>query len=88
MKFPFKRANVIHRKPIGKHSQQTVGKSQWTQVNRKKYWTSKFQGKNWMTLKLFQFLEQFMIDTFLIKLTQLEKTGTIGKIYFAGKFYN
>ena len=38
-----------------------------------------------MTLKLFEFLEQFMIETFLIKLTQLENTGTIGKIYFARK---
>ena len=27
-----------------------------------------------MTLKPFEFLEQFMIDTFLIDLTQFEKT--------------
>ena len=31
-----------------------------------------------MALKLFEFLEQFMIDIFLIKLTQFEKTGSIG----------
>ena len=30
-----------------------------------------------MTLKLFAFIEQFMIDTTLIKLTQFEKPGQI-----------
>ena len=30
---------------------------------------------------LFEFLEQFIIDTFLIKQTQLEKTGSIGKTF-------
>ena len=28
-------------------------------------------------LKLFEFVEQFMMDTFFIKLTQFEKTGSI-----------
>ena len=37
-----------------------------------------------MTLKLFEFLEQFMIDTFLITLTQFEKTGSIDKILNVG----
>ena len=35
-----------------------------------------------MPLKLFEFVEQFMIDTFSIKLTQFEKTGSIGKFLF------
>ena len=34
-----------------------------------------------MPFKLLKFLEHFMIDTFLIKLTQLEKTGSIGKVF-------
>ena len=29
----------------------------------------------------FEFLEQFMIGTFLITLTQLEKTGSIGYVF-------
>ena len=33
-----------------------------------------------MPFKLFEFLERFMIGAFLITLTQLEKTGSIGKI--------
>ena len=33
-----------------------------------------------MALELFEFLEQIMIDTILIKITQFEKTGSIGKI--------
>ena len=32
-----------------------------------------------MTLKLFEFVEQVMMDTLLLKLTQFEKTGSIGK---------
>ena len=32
-----------------------------------------------MALKLFEFVEQFIMNTFLIKLTQFEKTGSIGK---------
>ena len=30
--------------------------------------------------KIFEILEQFMIDAFLIKIPQLEKTGSIGSI--------
>ena len=30
-----------------------------------------------MALKLFEFEEQFMMDTFLLKLTQLEKTESL-----------
>ena len=36
-----------------------------------------------MALKLFEFEEQFMMDTFLLKLTQFEKTGSIGKIFIS-----
>ena len=32
-----------------------------------------------MPLKLFGFVEKFMMDTFLFNLTQFEKTGSIGK---------
>ena len=34
-----------------------------------------------MVIKLFDFQEKFMIDTFLIKLTQFEKTKSIGTIF-------
>ena len=34
-----------------------------------------------MQFKLFKFLEQFMIGTFLITKTQQEKSGSIGKIF-------
>ena len=30
----------------------------------------------------FEFLEHFMIDTFLIKISQFEKTGPVRKIFF------
>ena len=40
--------------------------------------------KKQISVKLFEFLEQFMIGNFLITLTQLEKTGSIGK-YFIWK---
>ena len=32
-----------------------------------------------MALNIFSFQEKIMVDNFLIKLTQLEKTGSIGK---------
>ena len=32
-----------------------------------------------MALNLFEFVEQFMIDNFLLKLTQFEKTRSIEK---------
>ena len=39
-----------------------------------------------MALKLFEFVEEFMRDTFLFKLTQHKKIGLIGKnVYFAGE---
>ena len=60
-------------------------KSQRTQVNKKllacflnKSQFSNFKKKQ-MHLKLFELLEQFMVDTFLIKLTQFEKTGSTSK---------
>ena len=34
-----------------------------------------------MTLKLSKFQEQFMIDTFLMKITELEKTASIIKVF-------
>ena len=33
-----------------------------------------------MPFELFELLEQFTIGSFLIRLTQLEKTGSIGKV--------
>ena len=36
-----------------------------------------------MALKLSEFVEQFMMDTFLLKLTQFEKTGLIGKTFIS-----
>ena len=33
-----------------------------------------------IALKPFEFIGQFMMDTFLLKLTQFEKTGSKGKI--------
>ena len=42
-----------------------------------------------MALKLFEFVEQFIMNNFLLKLAQFEKTGSIDKIfYFAGKSDN
>ena len=34
-----------------------------------------------MALDLFEFTEQFMMDTFLLKLTQFDKNGSIGKTF-------
>ena len=34
-----------------------------------------------MSLKLFEFVEHFMMDTFMLKLTQFEKTGSIGETF-------
>ena len=34
-------------------------------------------------LKLFEIAEQFMADTFLLKLTQFEKTASIGKTFIS-----
>ena len=34
-----------------------------------------------MPVKLFEFLEQFMIETFLMKLAQFAKTGSIGEFF-------
>ena len=36
-----------------------------------------------MALKLFEFVEQFIMDTFLLKLTKFEKTGSQGKIFIS-----
>ena len=36
-----------------------------------------------MALKLFQFAENFMLDTILLKLTQFEKTGSIDKTFIS-----
>ena len=36
-----------------------------------------------MALKLFEVVKQFMMDTFLLKLTQFEKTGSIGKTFIS-----
>ena len=42
----------------------------------------KFRRKKLIALKLFEFLKQFMMDTFLLKLTQFEKAGSKRKISF------
>ena len=34
-----------------------------------------------MPFQLFELLERFMIGAFLIRLTQLQKTGSIGKLF-------
>ena len=36
-----------------------------------------------MALKLVEFVDQFMIDTFFIKLNQFEKTGSMGKTFIS-----
>ena len=36
-----------------------------------------------MAVKLFEAVEQLMMDTFLLKLTQFEKTGSIGKTFIS-----
>ena len=41
--------------------------------------------KKFMTLNIFEFLDQFMIKIFLIKITQIDKTGSIGKKTFTKK---
>ena len=40
-----------------------------------------FRQKQMMAFKLFEFVEQVMIATFLLKLTPFEKTGSIGKTF-------
>ena len=48
--------------------------------------TDKIQLSNFkekiMALQLLEFLEKFMVDSFLIKLTQFEKTGSTVKFLF------
>ena len=64
-----------------------IGEEQWTQFNmKKKHWLSwknlNFRiSKKKMPFKRFEFLEQFMIGAFLTTWTQLEKTGSIGKVF-------
>ena len=42
-----------------------------------------------MALNFFEFVEQIMMDTYMLKLIQFEKTGSICKsFYFAGKSDN
>ena len=40
-----------------------------------------------MPFKLFEILKQFMIGAFLITSTQLEKTGSIGKVLFRWEIF-
>ena len=44
--------------------------------------TFELQKKKQTLFKLFEFLEQFMIYTFVITLIQLEKSGSTGKVFF------
>ena len=39
--------------------------------------------KNLQLLHFFEFVEQFMMDIFMLKLTQFEKTGSIGKTFIS-----
>ena len=39
--------------------------------------------KKQMALKLFEFVEKFMMNTSMIKLTQFEKTGSMGKTFIS-----
>ena len=55
---------------------------------KKKTQLSNFQEKEEMALKLFEFLEQFIIDAFLIKLPNLRKLDQWVKFYFSGKSDN
>ena len=34
-----------------------------------------------MALKIFEFVEQLMMDTFMLKLTQFEKSGSLDKTF-------
>ena len=36
-----------------------------------------------MALKLFEFVEQFLMDTYLLKTTQFKKTGSKGKTFIS-----
>ena len=45
--------------------------------------TFEFRRKKQTALKLFELIEQFMMDTFLLKLTQFEKTGSKGKTFIS-----
>ena len=42
--------------------------------------------KKYKTLKLFELKEKFMSDTFLDRITQFEKTESIGTFYFLLRF--
>ena len=42
-----------------------------------------FGEKKLMPLKLFEIVEQFMMDNFVIKSNQFEKTGSIGKTFIS-----
>ena len=44
-----------------------------------KFSTFEVRIKNKMALKLFEFVEYFMMDIFFVKITQFEKTGLIDK---------
>ena len=43
--------------------------------------TFELQRKKMLPFKLFEFQEQFMIGAFLLILTQLEKTRSLGKVF-------
>ena len=61
----FFQAKRKFNKPIGKHSQSKIGRV----MNAGKHKSNT------------DFLERFMIAAFLITVTQLEKTGSTGKIF-------
>ena len=69
--------NTIHK---NKHTQPI---EDWKRVmNASKHEKlPNFKEKKWMPLKLFEFLERSVIGAFLVTLNQLEKTGSIGKVF-------
>ena len=78
---------------MNKETNQKQPEDSWKRVNERKetkkkthflFWkkfnfrTSKLKIMAW---KLFEFQEQFMIHTYFVKLTQFEKTGSIGQVF-------
>ena len=66
-----------------KHSQQFEDSYVRKETEKKNCFFEKLQiyRKKYMAFKLFEFQEQFIIDTFFIKSTQLQKTGSKGKFF-------
>ena len=57
-------------------------------MKQKKTQFATFKIKKYMALQLCEFKEQFMIGTFLIKLTQSQKTGSILRLFHRKKHHD